>query len=72
MSFDLPSLFMGFVFSTFGFALFRWGKKQARALHIAGGVVLMVAPYFCPSAGIMVVVCGGVGLGVYGMGRLGW
>ena len=64
MNFDPLALLIGFVFSTFGYGLFRWGRKQARLLHIGGGVVLMVVPYFCGGALSTFLVCSGIGAGL--------
>ena len=72
MSFDPMTLLLGFVFGTFGFALFRWGKKQGRMAHMVGGIALMVAPYFCSGALSTAVVGCGIGAAVYVAGRLGW
>jgi hypothetical protein len=72
VSFDPVNLLLGFVFSTFGFALFRWGRKHGRAPHLIGGIALMVAPYLCPNVPIMVLVCGTVAGAVALALRLGW
>jgi hypothetical protein len=64
-------LFVGFVFSTFGYALFRWGKKRGRMPQLVAGILLMVAPYLCPSLVLMIVVCGGIGATLYLATRLG-
>ncbi len=71
MKFDAGTLLLGFVFSTFGFGLYRWGKKQARILHIGGGVVLMVAPYLCTGVVQTLLVCGGISAALVVATRLG-
>jgi hypothetical protein len=72
VSFDPLNLLLGFVFSTFGFALFRWGRKHGRAPHLLGGIALMVSPYLCPNVPVMVLVCGSVAGAVALALRLGW
>lgn len=72
VSFDPWNLLCGFVFSTFGFALFRWGKKHGRGPHLLGGIGLMVAPYLCPNLAIMLLVCGLLAGATLLAVRLGW
>ena len=72
MNFDPVVLLIGFVFSTIGFGLFRWGRKQARLLHIGGGAVLMVVPYFCGTAMSTLLICLGLTTVLVVATRLGW
>ena len=44
--FSMASLIPGFVFGVFGFALFRYGKKEGNFKKLIIGLVLMVYPYF--------------------------
>ena len=51
--FELPSagsLFASLIFSTIGFGIFIYGKKQAQMKSLAIGIVLMVFPYFVSQA----------------------
>ena len=72
MSFDPGVLFLSLVTSGIGFVLFVYGKKQDRWPQLAGGIVLMVYPYFVStmvmSVAIAVVVIAAVWIAV----RLGW
>ena len=38
-----------------GMGLFVYGKKQRRGSHLVAGILLMVYPYFLPSAGWILV-----------------
>jgi hypothetical protein len=72
LSIDPMWLFVSLIPSGIGFVLFVYGKKQERWPLLAGGLVLMVYPYFTPSIGALVgvgvLVCGAIGYAV----RLGW
>jgi hypothetical protein len=46
MSFDANSLLLSLLFSSVGFVLFAYGKKQSRFPHMIAGVLLMIYPYF--------------------------
>jgi len=46
----LVALALNFVLSLIGMAAFAYGKKTDRLVPVFGGVVLMVYPYFVPSA----------------------
>jgi hypothetical protein len=62
VDFDMGTLVAGFVVSGVGFVLFSYGRKMSRAPHVLTGLVLMVFPYFMPSAlavlGIGALLCG--------------
>jgi hypothetical protein len=45
---DAASLIAGLFVSSVGFVLFSYGKKMSRPPQMAGGLVLMVFPYFVP------------------------
>jgi hypothetical protein len=45
---DASSLIAGLFVSSVGFVLFSYGKKMSRPPQMAGGLVLMVFPYFVP------------------------
>jgi hypothetical protein len=48
-------LLWGVLFSSVGFGLFLYGKKQTRAVPFVCGLVLMVYPYFMPNTVALVV-----------------
>jgi len=72
MSFDPIWLFLSMIPAGIGFILFVYGKKQQRWPHLAAGLLLMVYPYFTPTAlslfGVGAVICGVLWYAV----RLGW
>jgi len=72
MSFDPGMLFLSLITSGVGFVLFVYGKKQGRGPQLAGGLALMVYPYFVSTVTMMLIVgsviCAAVWLAV----RQGW
>lgn len=48
--FDPVWLFLSLIPGGAGFVLFVYGKKQQRWPQLAGGLALMVYPYFTPTA----------------------
>jgi hypothetical protein len=46
VTFDANSLLLSLLFSSIGFVLFAYGKKQSRLPQMVAGVTLMVYPYF--------------------------
>lgn len=61
--FDPVWLFVSLIPGGVGFVLFVYGKKQQRWGYLAGGLALMVYPYFTPTVGALVgvgVVIGGL------------
>jgi hypothetical protein len=58
---DMGVLVAGFVVSSVGFVLFKYGRKMSRPPHVLTGLVLMVFPYFVPSVlaalGIAALLC---------------
>ncbi|MEO6223018.1 MAG: hypothetical protein ABIP90_07190 [Vicinamibacterales bacterium] len=71
-SFEPMTLFVSLVTSLAGFGLFSYGRKQQRLPQVAGGLLLMVYPYFVSSLSTMLIagslICAGVWLAV----RAGW
>jgi hypothetical protein len=49
MNFSLSGLAAGLIFSTFGFAIFRQGRKSADGWRVLIGAVLFLYPYFISS-----------------------
>ena len=72
MSLDPTWLFLSLIPSGIGFVLFVYGKKLGRWPQMAGGLALMVYPYFAPNIGALVgigaVICASVWYAV----RAGW
>ena len=61
----------GFV-GVLGLVLFMYGKKQQRWPQLAGGLLLMVYPYFATSVAALVSAGMCIGLAVWLAIRLGW
>jgi hypothetical protein len=53
---DASSLIAGLFVSSVGFVLFSYGKKMSRPPHMAGGLLLMVFPYFVPGVVWMLAI----------------
>ncbi len=50
MNFDASTLLASFFIGSVGFVLVVYGKKMARIPHIAAGALMLVYPYFIPTA----------------------
>lgn len=50
MDLSASGLFAGLIVSCVGFAFFKYGKKELRWPQLLGGIGLMAAPCFAPSA----------------------
>jgi hypothetical protein len=72
MNIDPTWLFLSLIPSGIGFVLFVYGKKQERWPQLAGGLALMVYPYFATSIGTLVGVGLALGAAVWSAVRLGW
>lgn len=72
MNFDASSLIASLIVSSIGFVAFSYGKSQQRFPQMIIGLVLMIFPYFIPTAWLMLaiaaVLCGLLWLSV----RMGW
>jgi len=64
MNFDFSasSLIAGFIFSVFGYYIFRYGGKQLNPWHRGIGLALMIYPYFISSVFLLWA------LGILGLG----
>ena len=69
---DPTWLFLSLIPSGVGFVLFVYGKKQERWPLLAGGLVLMIYPYFATSVGTLVGIGALVGGATWYVVRLGW
>ena len=72
MSFDPSTLFVSLLTSAIGYALFSYGRKQARLPQVVGGVLLMVYPYFVDSFTSMFLIGVLICVGVWAALRMGW
>lgn len=63
MSFDTASILVSFVLGSIGFVGFVYGKRQSRLPHMVAGAILMIFPFFVPSA----LVMGLIGAGIVGL-----
>jgi hypothetical protein len=63
VSLDANALLLSLLFSSVGFVLFVYGKKQSRIPHMAGGVLLMVYPYFVSN----LIAMAAVGVAIMGL-----
>ena len=72
MLFQGDSLLMSLLVSSVGFALFVYGKRQSRPPQLAGGVVLMVFPYFVANPLLMLGIAALVVALLFGAVKLGW
>lgn len=68
----MATLFLSLVTSGAGFVLFTYGRKQARIPHVVAGLLLMVYPYFVPTAAWMLGVGVAIGVALWWAVREGW
>jgi hypothetical protein len=52
----MATLWLGMLFGAFGLGYFIYGKRQQSPIALASGVLLMVFPYFVPSAWLTVLI----------------
>jgi len=72
VSFDPSTLFVSLLTSAIGYALFSYGRKQARLPQVVGGVLLMVYPYFVDTFTTMLIVGLVIVAAVWLALRMGW
>jgi hypothetical protein len=53
---SLPILLWGLLFSSIGFGLFLYGRRQRAVVPLVCGLVLVVYPYFVGNVIVLVVV----------------
>ncbi len=63
--FNSNFLFASLVWGSIGFGYFIYGKKQASWAPMVGGIAMMAASYFAPSALWMSLICMALMAGVY-------
>ena len=67
---DTATLLVSLFVSTVGFAIFMYGRKQSRVPQLAVGVLMMVTPYFLPSALVVGAVGGALAVLLFVLVRL--
>jgi hypothetical protein len=72
MTLDPTWLFLSLIPSGIGFVLFVYGKKQGRWPLLAGGLALMIYPYFTETTTSLVAVGVALGVGMWILVRGGW
>jgi hypothetical protein len=72
MSLDPALLFLSLITSGIGFVLFVYGKKQDRWPQLAGGLALMIYPYFVSTLTTTLVVGAAIVAAVWIAVRQGW
>jgi len=72
VEFTAPVLFATLLVSAVGMGLFLYGKKLHRLPQAAGGIVLMVGPYFLHGALWILLFGAAVSAGVWTASRVGW
>ncbi len=72
MTFDPVWIFLSLIPSGIGFVLFVYGKKQQRIPQLAGGLALMVYPFFTPTNTSMIAVGVLICAATWYAVRLGW
>ena len=72
MSIDPGVLFLSLVTSGIGFVLFVYGKKQGRPPQLAGGIALMVYPYFVSTVTTMLAIGAAIVAATWLAVRQGW
>lgn len=72
MSLDPALLFLSLITSGIGFVLFVYGKKQDRWPQLAGGLALMIYPYFVSTLTATLVVGAAIVGAVWIAVRQGW
>jgi hypothetical protein len=72
MSFDAGSFLASLLVSSIGFVLFVYGRKMTRIPHALAGLVLLVFPYFVPSAILVLAIAVAIGGALWFAVKLGW
>lgn len=72
MNFDPTWLMLSLIPSGVGFVLFVYGKKQSRWPQLAGGLLLMVYPYFTPSISALLGAGVVITAAIYYAVQAGW
>jgi hypothetical protein len=70
--FSTSSLFASLIWGSIGLGYFIYGKKQGLFSAMVGGILMMAASYFTGSALAMSLVCLGIMVAVYFLGKRGY
>lgn len=65
-------LMLSLIPSGVGFVLFVYGKKQGRWPHLAGGMLLMIYPYFTQSVAALLGIGVALAAAIYYAVQAGW
>ena len=72
MTLDPTLLFLSLITSGIGLVLFVYGKKQERWPQLAGGLALMIYPYFVSTLTATLVIGAAIMAAVWIAVRQGW
>ncbi len=72
MTLDPTLLFLSLITSGIGLVLFVYGKKQERWPQLAGGLALMIYPYFVSTLTATLVIGAAIVAAVWIAVRQGW
>ena len=72
MSFDPAFLFLSLIPSGVGFALFVYGKKNARWPQLTAGMLLMASPYFASTTTSLLATDALIGAAFWYAMHMGW
>jgi multisubunit Na+/H+ antiporter MnhC subunit len=72
MTLDPTLLFLSLITSGIGLVLFVYGKKQERWPQLAGGLALMIYPYFVSTLTATLVIGAAIVAAVWMAVRQGW
>jgi multisubunit Na+/H+ antiporter MnhC subunit len=72
MTLDPTLLFLSLITSGIGLVLFVYGKKQERWPQLAGGLALMIYPYFVSTLTATLVIGAAIMAAVWMAVRQGW
>ncbi len=71
MSIDPTWLFLSLIPSGIGFVLFVYGKKMQRWPQMAGGLALMIYPYFATTVAALIGIGAAIGAALWYTVRVG-
>jgi len=72
MDFEMSTLLAGIVVSGVGYVLFAYGRRMSRPPQLLVGLLMLIYPYFVPSALFMAAVAAGLLLLLWAAIQLGY
>ena len=69
--FTVSHLFASLLWCSIGLGYLIYGKKQQSISALVGGILMVVAAYFCTSVLAMSVTCAGIAAAVYFLSKMG-